>query len=400
MAIKGIFTSHASLIGERTNDIASNLLKIGYLGTAPLTALSKGMPMVPAQQTSFSWIDDVHISGNQTATAAALAAATTIVVDDAGIWTANTVLLSEASGEYIFVTAIAADNKTLTVIRGLGGTTTAAIAINDTLQLVGKAFAEGSDKPEAVTQQGVEYSNYLQIVKSGWAITGTAKKIGYITGDKMAYNKQQCTAYHAEALEYMSLWGVKSMQAIGGKKLSTTNGIVTQIGQYGGNVVSAATGGVPGNLSMRDFLGWLRVCFDKKVMEGSNERIIFTSSQALEVINNAIVLDSTYQMAVKETEYGISINQIMGINFNVKIMTHPFMVENATWAKEMYLLHPGLLRRRKLRPETVMQEFLIANNTNAGLDADEGFLLDETGWEIRGAPAMGILRNIQTAVAS
>jgi len=400
MAIKGIFTSHAGLIGERPNDLASNILKIGYLGTTPMTTLSKGMPMEQATQRAFSWIDDTHISGNQTITAAAGANATTIVVDDAGIYTSNTLVLSEATGETLLITAIAGDNKTLTVIRGIGGTTPGAVAVNDTLQLIGKAYAEGSGKPEPVTQQGTEYTNFVQIVKTGWAITRTAKRITHLTGSKLAQNKAQCVAYHAEALEYMSLWGVKSTQIVDGKRLATTNGIVTQIENYGGNVVSANTGGVPGNISMKDFLNWLRICFDKKAMEGSNERIILTSSAALEVINNAIVLDSTYQMEANETEYGVSINKIRGINFNVTILTHPLMVENATWSKEMYLIHPGLLKRRKLEMDTITQEFLVDSNTNSGIDADEGFLLDETGWEVRGAPTMGVLRNIQNAVAS
>ncbi len=399
MAVSGIFTSHSGLLGERQVDMSGRVLRLGIGAMAPALALTSGTPEEAATQTNFSWIEDEHITGNQATTAAATAVATTIVVDDAGIWTSRGVLMNERTGEHMLVSSIAADNKTITVVRGLSGTTAAAINIGDRIQSLGTAFEEGSGQPDAVSQQGEEFSNYVQIFKNGWAITGTAKAIKHLTGDKMAKNKQDCFNYHAEAIEYALIWGRKGSKTLNGSRHNLTNGIVAHIEGYGGLVQSANTGGVAGNLSMEDFEDYLRQLFDIRVTGMPNERIGYCGSKVLQVIQNMVRKDSTYNISVNETAYGIQVTTIKGFNGQLKLISHPMMVANDTWQQELYVVHPGLIKKRRLRP-TIIQSFGANNNSNNGVDAESGFILDELGFEVKGARCMGILRNIKVAVAS
>lgn len=80
-------------------------------------------------------------------------------------------------------------------------------------------------------------------------------------------------------------------------------------------------------------------------------------------------------------------------------MTHPLMNENPKWQKEMYVLHPGAIRRRILR-DTFEDSYDRSGTRANGIDADEGLLTTEMGIECGAASVMGILENVTKAVPS
>jgi hypothetical protein len=369
-----------------------------YAGSAPLLALSSGMPEKKIGDTAWSWTEDQHISGNTTLlnSGGVNSSATSLTVADSNLWVVNSIILAEATSEYLLVTAVS--GNTVTVKRGLAGSTAASIAENARLQLIGNAWAEGSGKPSPVSQLGESYSNLVQIFKNGWAITGTAKAVQYQQGSKLALNKSQCGQYHAEDIERSFWFGRKGIEVIGGAEYRMTSGIDQQISLYGGQVVSANYGGA-GQMSMAGLFNFIRLIFDRRVKGFPNERIAFTSSAVLEMIQTMVRKDSSYQITPVPTTYGMNVWEINFLGNSLKFMTHPMFVENPTWSKLLYVLHPGLIEKKILRP-TITQEFLIENNTNAGVDADEGFILDEMGFHLAGARLTGKMTNITTAVVS
>ncbi len=399
MSVRGIFASHSGLIGERGTDLAARVLRLGAGGTAPMLALSAGMPSAYAPQTSFAWIEDQRITGNAAVTTGGNSAAASMIVDDANIWTTNTVLMNEVTGEYMLITGINVDGRTVSIVRGFAGSTAATIAAGNTIQSIGTAFAEGSDRPEAVSQKGEERTNYVQIFKNGWAITGTATSIEYLTGSQLAENKQQCFGYHAEDIERAFMWGRKSVSTLNGKQLRTTNGIVPQIEQYGGIVSSANSGGVAGKLSMWDLQDFMAQIFNRNAKGLPNERIAYAGSKVLQMLQRMVLLDTTYNVTQGESEFGINVTTIVGFNGKLKLLTHPMMVENGLWNSELLVIHPGLIRKRVKR-KTWTEEFSSVKENNNGKDATEGYIAVEMGFEIKGASTMGILRNVQNAVKS
>src|SRR3546814_17514096 len=82
--------------------------------------------------------------------------------------------------------------------------------------------------PTAVTQQGHPRMNYTQIFRNGWAISGTAKAVKFLTGSKLAHNKKMCASYHAEDMERTFLWGKKTITTLNGKQFRLTDGVVQQ----------------------------------------------------------------------------------------------------------------------------------------------------------------------------
>jgi hypothetical protein len=398
MSVRGVFASHSSIVGDRQNTLSGRILKTGWAGTLPLLALSAGMKEEKVTDTNWSWIEDTHVSGNGKVVSAANSSVTSLTVADTSIWTNRSILLVETTGEYLLVTAVPTAT-TVTVRRGFAGTTAATIAANATLQIIGTAHEEGGGKPDAVMTFGDSYTNFVQIFKQGWSITGTAKAVSYVTGSKLAESKAQATAFHAENLERSFLFGRKSLTKLDGKELRTSNGIIPQIETYGGIVESANYGSVAGAMSTAGIQDFMRRIFDKNAKGLPNERISLTSSLVLNLIQAMVRKDTRYDLTLADKAYGLDIWKMSFVGNDLKLAVHPLMSENPYWAKELYVLHPGLIKKRVLRP-TWTQEFSAGTNTNNGVDADEGFIADELGWELKGAPLHGIMRNITSAVAS
>ena len=82
MAVPGIFASHQGIVGNRVGDFASAILRVNPTGTAPLLALTSGMPKEAAKDVVTHWFEETHISGRATVTTGGAANATSIVVDD------------------------------------------------------------------------------------------------------------------------------------------------------------------------------------------------------------------------------------------------------------------------------------------------------------------------------
>lgn len=394
MSIRGIFASHSGIVGERVGDLSSRVLVMGYTGTAPLLALSSGMPKEVAGDTSYSWVEDSHISGNTTATNAVNAQATSFNVADASIWTKNTVLMNQTTGEYMLVTDIV--GNTITAMRGVGGTVAAAIAIGNVFQHIGTAYPEGGGKPNPVTQKGESRTNYVQIFKNGWAITGTAKAVKFHTGSQLAYNRSQALGYHVEDLERSFIFGRPMVTHINGQQLRMSGGIQYQIETYGGLVEMANSGGVAGNLSVGDLMGFINRIFERNVKGMPNERVTFTGTPVLSVIQELVMEHSHYNISVNESAYGIKVMKLIGVNGELSLATHPLFNENPIWGHQLHVYHPGLIKKRVLR-DTWEETFGGGSSNNNGIDAEEGYIAIEQGWQAQGVETMGILKNIQTA---
>lgn len=393
--IQGIFASNQGIVGDRVGDFSSAILRYQPTGTALLLALTSGMNKASAGDTVFTWFEDSHQAGR--AATASGGTTTTVVVDDGSFYIPGTVLMVEETGEHMLVTAVAGNS--LTVIRGLAGTTITSITNAMHVQQIGNAHEEASGMPTAVTQQGAPRLNYVQIFRNSWAISGTAKAVQYRTGSKLAKNKKECASFHAEDMERAFMWGRKHIGTLNGKQFRMTDGVKAQIENYGGVVESATDGTTPGNYSRALFEDFIRRVFATNIKGQPNERIALGGDNVLAVLNQMTMLDGTYNISAGETKVGIMVTTIQTPFGTLKLMTHPLMNENPVWQKELYVMHPGAIRKRVLR-ETNEEGYDENGKRIQGKDADEGVITTEAGIEVGGAKVMGILKNVNKAVKS
>lgn len=397
--IQGIFASNQGIVGERVGDFNSAYLQVFPSGTALFLAMTAGMAKESATDTVFSWYEDQHVSGRSAIVSGGTT--TTVVVADGTQYVPGAVLLVEETGEIIFVTATNGDS--LTVTRGLSGTTLTSVNNTMHVQNIGNAHEEASGIPVAVTQQGHPRLNYTQIFRNAWAISGTAKAVKYTTGDKVAKNKRDCAAYHAEDQERAFLWGKKHIGTLNGKQFRLTDGVVSQIENYGGTVLSAAsdsgTGPVAGDLNLDDFNEYIRQIFAYNVKGQPNERITLGGDSVLMALNRMASKDTQYNVTTGETKVGLMVNTIQNPFGTLRLMTHPLMNESPYFRKQMYTLHPGGISRRVLR-DTFQEDYDKNGLRIQGVDADEGVYTTEAGIAVKAARTMGILRNVNRGVPS
>lgn len=389
MAVKGVFASDQNIAGTPKGDFASAILQVHPTGSAQLLALSSGMQSENVASVVTTWFEENHLAGYLTLVNDATTGTTlTFSAADIAELVAGAILLVQASGEYIFVESISGLNAT--VSRGFGGTTNTSITTNATLQRIATAHEEGSSKPTSIANVGYPRFNYMQIFRNSWDATGTAKAVAYHTGNVVAKNRADAGMFHAEDIERAMLWGKKTIGTLNNKPFRTMDGIINQITT---NVSAQST-----NTQWEDIDGFLQTIFEKNIKGKPNERIAFCGNTVLGVLNKIAQLDSTINISPGVTEFGMKVNKWMTPYGDVSLMTHPLMNENATWTKQMYVLHPGAIRTKYLR--RTHHDTNDRDGTRAGADADFGVytteMLVEYGAELTG----GIYTGIDTAAAS
>ena len=394
MAVKGVFASDQNIAGSRKGDFASSLLQVMPTGSAPLLALTSGMPSADAVDTVITWFEENHLTGRVNITTD-IALTTTGTIDDISTVIAGQIYIVEANGEYLYVDSVSGSVATFT--RGFAGTTAVDVDGSSTpvpIQLIGNAYEEGSSKPTSVANLGFPRFNYQQIFRNPWDVTGTARAVQYDTGDIVAKNKADAGILHAEAIERSLLWGKLAIGVISGSPFRTMDGIVSQITKHMpsgfGNITSEST-----NTKWEDIDTWLQADYARNIKGKPNERIFFADNTVISVLNGIAKLDGTHNLTPGQTEFGMKINKWITPYGDAVVLTHPLMNESTVWQGDLYAFHPGAIRTRYLR--RTMEDNNDVNGSRAGVDADFGTLTTEMSCEYRAVATGGVYTGISTA---
>jgi len=387
MSVKGVFASDSGIQGGKTGDFASAMLMTQPTGSAPMLALTSGMESMDASDTVVTWFEENHMAGRATITNNA-ALTTTLILADASQIVPGATILIETTGEYVFVDAVA--GNTLTVTRGLGGSTITAIDGTVTpvgAQKIGTAQEEGSSKPVSIANLGFPVFNYMQTFRNAWDVTGTAQAVQYRTGDIKAKNKADAAILHAEDIERSMLFGIRAIGTNNGKPFRTMHGVTNQITT---NVQAQGA-----NTTWDILNSFLQAIFEKNIKGKPNERIAFCGNTVISVINKIAQLNGTIDIKIGETEFGLKVNKWLTPYGDVSLMTHALFNESPLWTKDLLILHPGAMRTRWLR--RTFNDDYDKSGTRAGVDADYGVLTSEMCLEYRAQQTAGYFTGIDTA---
>lgn len=385
MAVPGVFTSDASIAGDRTGDFANFVQKVIPGGDMPFFKLSAGMKSESATDYIVNWFEENYVGGEvNISPAVADGVATSVTVSDSSIFVVGDIVEAVATGEYLYITANNTSTNVLTVVRGFAGTTAAAIGDNTKMQHISRASEENSEAPQSISYLGHPQFNYMQIIRSAWAISGSAKAIEYRTGNKANKVKMDAVWQHSMMLERSLLWGKKTLGMQNNKRFSTMDGIFSMIKT---NVTVA--GGTTTRAQMEDFLQGV---FTYNLDGYPNERIAFMDNRALRVLNDISWLNSTFNMEDSSTTFGMKVIRWRSPFGEIALMTHPIMNGGSKWLGQLLLFHPGAVKKRILRA-TSTDEY----NKDSGTDGDTGGLLTELSIEYKGERTGGQLKGLTAA---
>lgn len=375
-------------------------------GQTPLTALMSQVKKESTNDPEFSWWDEsVDLVRLQVNKAGDYGVADTLItIDSADPTTANPdnyygsalnlvagdILMVEPATdnatfdhENILVTAVHSGTS-FTVQRGFAGTTAAAILDDGYLVKIGSAFAEGTDAPLAASRNPIKFSNYTQIFKTTYELTGTAEKTKTRTGDEVANDKRRKTSDHAKDLEMALFFGQKS-ETVGsnGKPLRTMNGLRAQISSATTKVLAAnwtiANPATAGN-SLHDAISPV---FDFESGAG-DERIVFAGTNALNRFNQAIA-KGTGSGAVsinydgKEKLYGMTFHRYAISQGTILIKTHPLMNRHPIYRNSMFVIDFSAIKYRPMEGRDTKSKDNIQGD---GEDVRRGQWMTETSLEV------------------
>lgn len=392
MAVKGVFASNQNIVGARKGDFASGLLQTQPTGKSPLLALSTGMPSIDARDTIVHWFEENHLTGRVSITNNASTGTTfTVSTSDSAAIVAGNIYMVEASGEYVFVSAVSA--ATLTVERGFGGTTVTATdgsSVVKPMQLIQSAFEEGSARPTAVANLGFPRFNFLGIYRNSWDVTRTARQIDFYTGDLIAKNKSDAALFHAEALERSAIWGKKAMGIYNNKPFRVMDGLVAQIKT---NIKAQAS-----TTKWDDIQDFLQSIFEVNIKGQPNERIGFCGNTVLRVIDKIARLDGRIEINPGATEWGFKVTNLMTPIGDITLMTHPLFTENPVFTKSLLVLHPGAIKWHWL--SRTFDDNYDKDGSRAGVDADYGVITSECCITLAAEKTSGYYTGIDTAAVT
>ena len=395
----GLLSSASAPQNLNALSFAQAITRLMPNGTAPLFGLTSLLKDETASNIEHGYFSKTMIFPSVTATAAALAADTSITVAAYTDIVPGDLILNERTGEVILVTATPTAT-TLTVQRAVGTVAAAAINAADVMRTVGNAFEEGSVRPSAVAIIAARYVNNTQIFRNSWAVTKTAAAIPQIAGSGyVSESKQDCAALHAMAIEKALFFGQKFMGTRNGQPFHTMEGIIPR--------VNAAASGNVTTLGATTNWTQFEAALDKTLEtvtdpKGGNIRTMFVGGTARRVIHNIARLNSTYQITTAETGWGLQIDTIRTPRGTFEMIEHPLF--NAyggasMWAKMAVIADLNAFSLAYLRKTSDASYNSAGALVDNGVDAEGGTLTTELTCTIKNPAAFGVLYNFTAAAA-
>lgn len=362
---------------ERPKDFRESILFYNPNGTAPIFALTGKAGKKTVTDPQFFWWSEPNTLWRSVTSGALLSSDTTMTLaastdptttTPGALWSAATHLkqgdlimiepatdvpaYSPTTNEIVQVDTILSDTQ-FTMLRGAGGTTAAAIASGTNVFLIGSAFAEGTGAPRAVTRNPIKYTNYTQIFKDTYELTGTVTETFARTGDPWSNDKKRKMFDHARAIEEAILYGLPSeTTGSNGKPMRTMGGIRqflpgstaaasspisnTTVWTVGG---TAGTNTPPTPTTVFSLLDAVEPVFDIDT-EGGDTRIMFAGNQAIVELNK--VLQTSTNLRINFSQeikvYGLDFKELILPRGRILLRSHPLLSRHPLYRKSGFIL--------------------------------------------------------------
>lgn len=352
MAIAGLRGTGNWGTDERPKNFREGILRFNPNGTAPIFALTAkaGKKTVDDPEFNF-WVEGNTLIRLQV-NGALLTTDTTVTVDSAdpaagatqganwGTATnlkAGDLLLVEPSTdnatfdhELLRVTNVMSDTQ-FTVERGAGGTTAAAIGNDAWLTVIGSAYAEGTGVPRSTARNPQKYTNYIQIFKDTYELTGTADVTKTRTNNNYSEDKKRKMFKHSMDIEMAILFGRKhETTGDNGKPLRYMGGLREVIPAANTTVFSAP-------VTPSSFLDAIAPVFEFDTGAG-DQRIGFAGNQALIELSKVFANEVVFNTKDVVTEYGMDFTKFRLPNGTLMLKSHPLLSRHTLYRKSMFVL--------------------------------------------------------------
>lgn len=384
---------------------ASMITRLMPNGQAPLFGMTSMLGEETAVQVEHGFFTKTMIFPSMNLDAAvADATTTTFVVASTANLLPGMLMRAQSTGEIVIINQVLSTTQVL-VGRGIG-TTAGAISDNVDFYQVGNAFEEASVRPNALQINPVRITNFTQIFRNTWALTGSAQATQVIAGESLvAENRMDCAAFHAADIEKALFFGAKSQGTRNGQPFRTMDGllnIVNNLAYYPPSYAAVNVYTAAATTNYTQLEAMLDPTFnqvtDPKV---GNQRLLFVGSEARKVLNNIGRLNGTYNISDGQTSYGLQFSSFKIARGQFNMIEHPLFNSNKDWAKQavavdLSTFNVAYLGGRKTKREEFNQSGQQVDN---GIDAVGGSLLTELTCVVKNPPANAWIKDLTAAAA-
>jgi hypothetical protein len=280
------------------------------------------------------------------------------------------IVINSRTGEVMHVTADTTGTS-LAATRNVGGTSY-TILDNDTLFIAGYAAQEGDTSPTAISFDAVIASNYTQIFRTAFKVTGTLQSTNLRTGAKYDEASMKALKLHMSDIERAMIFGIKH-EANGSSAQPTryTGGLTTSLT----NVVDLTSDG-DGDSTMSESQ------FDERLITdffkyGSKEKVCFCGAKVathLQAIGKA-----RWAPTVVQGSYGVNLIRYQTFAGDLLVHLHPQFRQVPAMDEAMLVLDVPHLRYRYLQGRDTD---LLENRQSNDEDAIKSEYLTECGLEM------------------
>lgn len=407
-AIAGLRGTGDWATDERPKNFRESILWLEPNGSSPLLALTSKIASESSDDPEYSWWEEPQDAVRVKVNGALTNVATALVVDaDNGDGLSGGFALrigdlllntsdpagtgdpatadNTGRGEIVYVSAVASDTA-VTIVRGARGSTAAAIADNSILVKIGNVFAEGDSAPAATTRNPVKVFNYLQIFRTSYELTNTAKATRTRTGDPLKNDKKRRMFDHSVAIEEAFLWGRRHEDTgANGKPRRTTHGLNNFINTNRTVFSAAGTAFTEDN-----FIDAVKPIFNRKGEGSGSDRIALCGNGALTNLNKLARNSSSTRINFEKTikVYGMELQEWVLPQGTLYVKTHPLMNLDTVFQNSMFIINPRGIKYRYLKGrDTHFKDNIQANDA----DAQKGEWLSEIGLEVHHEKTMAYL---------
>jgi len=305
-------------------------------------------------------VDAINSSSGYTATD------TVLKVDNEDEFQANQLILFPRIDEVAHVTAISATDSTITVTRDVAGANNNGVLNDDEpIYILSSAAKENADVGTPLTVKQTSDTNFTQIFRTEFSISGTLMASDLYGGADFPYQARKKGIEHLRKLNLASWFGQK-------KELTS------------GNTVRRLTGGVDewittnetdvgGNLTFLELVNFIRPIF----RYGNNDtRMFFMSREVADAIS---LLGLSRVEAVPETKtFGIALERWMSPHGSLNFVVENLFSDVDHLKERGYALDLSQFGYRWLQGRDTM---LRTNVQSPGVDGRIDEYLTEAGYQ-------------------
>lgn len=363
------------LVVDMSNEIG--LLKPDDAALLSFLKIAKGKTLA-ATNPKFEWMEDGLAPRWDAVNNGAGYAdnATTIVVDNGSYFAANDLVKVPRTGEVMLVTNIS--TNTLTVTRGYGVTTAAALVDNDPLVIIGNVNEEFATMRTMKTTGLTPMYNYTQIWRTPFGVSRTAQNTKLYGPKELSYQQMKKGIEHKKDIERSLIFGERKEDTSGAHPKRATGGLLS--------FLTANNYDAGGALTQSEF--------DNNISEvvfkyGSKDKILYASARLLSVINGWALGKLMIDQSAKK--YGLSVFKYITPFGNYNIINGMHTLEGAVYGTYGIVIDPENVRYRPLQGgDTKLRTNIQANDTDGRIDE----YLTEGGLEVRNAETHAVITGI------